>query len=129
MPTLDNYSLGNYGLGGPGIVKYASGIATNDSVLMSFYNRSGGANSYTYLTVPLDFLPDVVIAKRVADDDMLFATIVDTKSPMSGGYTIFHFYATEFRLDGSSAIIRNDVFRLPVYQGSTQYFWQAFKTK
>jgi hypothetical protein len=109
MPGIDSYSLDNYGLDGPGGgLKYASGLLTNTATLMSFYNRSGGANTYASLTVPLDFLPDVVIVKRSADDSEVFGTIVDTKSPMSGGYTIFHFYTTEFRLDGVAAYIKND---------------------
>ena len=130
MPGIDSYSLDNYGLDGPGNgLKYASGLLTNDNNLMTFYNSSGGSNTYASLTVPLDFLPDVVILRRSADATPAFQTNVDTKNPMSGGYTIFHMFTTEFRLDGTAASITKNGFRLPVYAGNTEYFWQAFKTQ
>ncbi|QLG39406.1 hypothetical protein HW560_15775 [Paenibacillus sp. E222] len=129
MPGIDFFSLDNSGLDGPDGVKYASGLLTNDNIVMTFYNPQGGTNTQNSLTVPLDFLPDVIVIKRSADATPAFLTYVDTKSPMSGGYTIFNMFTTEFRLDGAAASISKTGFRLPVYAGNTEYFWQAFKTK
>ncbi|MDT9721386.1 hypothetical protein QVE09_21015 [Paenibacillus sp. ClWae2A] len=48
MPTLDNYSLGNYGLGGPGWMKYATG-------------NINGANLISLTVTGLNFKPRIIV--------------------------------------------------------------------
>lgn len=66
MPTLDNYSLSNYGLGGPGGVKYATGSVVTSTSQASFQDTGGNYRSLYYVRVldAIPFRPTRIILRR-----------------------------------------------------------------
>ncbi|WP_145333363.1 hypothetical protein [Paenibacillus xylanexedens] len=95
MPTLDDFSLDNFGLGGAdGKVNYASGSYTVTTATRTFLRESNTVQTYRYvLAGGLPFRPKKIII-RVPPSQVLMPTIYDFNtrkaSPTTAGTNYNH---------------------------------------
>jgi hypothetical protein len=129
MPGIDNYSLDNYGLDGPGGAKYASGEVSSSTMRENFINN-GGAEELSYFVVVggFGFVPDVILLKSKSANNFYNQTYIDTKLPKQSGFTIFPSGIKLFYLTGIAYINENG-FKIPVGLSGSTFEWQAFKTE
>ncbi|OMF17060.1 hypothetical protein BK131_03545 [Paenibacillus amylolyticus] len=148
MPTLDNFSLGNYGLGGSSPIKFASGGPIAPSASNRNFAMDSGNVGLVFLQVTdLPFRPNRIIIRLIngagSNVNSIYNFLSRSAAPTQEG-TGYNFYTTgsggsswpirvyEYSTGGipsitSNAYITADSFLLPVTAGgAVQYVWEAF---
>ncbi|WP_124117069.1 hypothetical protein [Paenibacillus xylanexedens] len=126
MPTLDNFSLSNYGLSGPNGVKYDTGTALISTGQLSFALTNGSISNFYYAQVSgLSFKPKVIVSLD-ADGNYAFIYFDKTGNSPSGLYSLTA-NANYVKVNVSSSYVNETGFRLPAVFGSgKQVTWEAY---
>ncbi|WP_433583145.1 hypothetical protein [Paenibacillus amylolyticus] len=131
MPILDNFSLGNYGLGGPDGVKYATGLFTTGPGTLTVI----GFDGQTYTTAPvtisgLGFKPIRIVIEMVAVTSYgNVTTYPSSNGLMADGkqtYFIGGLNYANHKVDGVQSYVVDGGFRLGVYAVNSQFRWHAY---
>lgn len=146
MPTLSNFSLGNYTLGGltDGMMKYATGEVLSNASTNTFNNTSGTFSAYALLVTGLAFRPTrIIIRSKTSNNVGMIVYNRDTRgvTPDSGGgnYNLATYinnnngtgYIVQvYEITGGSfnqmGQVTDTGFRLPGNQPSHTYVWEAW---
>lgn len=146
MPTLDNFSLSNYGLGGPApLMKYATGVSTPGAATLNFVPATGGSiNSYYILVTGLPFRPTRIIIRRRDPSSSIGMTMYNKDSVampadangsyynlgttyFSGNGYLFRVYEITGASFNSAGQVTDNGFRLPApVGGGVECTWEAW---
>ncbi|MEK4109832.1 hypothetical protein NSQ20_06585 [Paenibacillus sp. FSL K6-1122] len=138
MPTLDNYSLSNYGLGGfdkdaPMKLLYQSAAISSSSNTLSSLSfdqpQFAGPNFYYISEVnPTGVIPKMIIVRRDIGVTTTSVFLRDVKN--TSGYSLCFCSAAggnfiSISTNATFYVTTNSI-RLPVAVNSTNYIWEAW---
>ncbi|KAA8747307.1 MULTISPECIES: hypothetical protein [Paenibacillus] len=139
MPTLDNYSLGNYGLGGcdkdaPMTLLFQSGdVASSSSTLssLSFDQPQFAGPNFYYIsaTNTTGVIPKMIIVRRGIGTTTTSVFLRDVKN--ASGYSLCFCSASGGNFISISTtftgfFVTSSSIRLPVAINDTNYRWEAW---
>lgn len=147
MPTLDNFSLGNYSLAGRVVspMKYATGEISSPNVSSTFdHIGSGTFNAYAVLITGLSFRPTRIILRNKSFNNRGMVvynkdTLGSRPTADGGNYNVGSYLPNNtdngyifrvYEINGSSFNRQGQVtdsgFRLPVSGPGEIYVWEAW---
>ncbi|MER2061426.1 MAG: hypothetical protein ABS894_00695 [Aerococcus urinaeequi] len=131
MPTLDNYSLGNYGLGGfdkdAPLELLGSGSVTSSSGVFDVYRFDTGTQfgtSYHVTVTGQSFgkIPNIILLKRGTLTEGVY--VRDAKNV--GKASLITFGGAYGSVSDPYWYVNNTTFRLPVVSTANTYTWEAW---